>query len=117
MVRMSYPRTLYSPPSHSRSKIGSTSVPPYAVMVWSCARNPIDVRLRMPHVPDTLDARLIEARVPTQTGQLDTCTVAATRGREDRMIHRVVHDGRSDLANGALPGLPEEQRILKEGVS
>ena len=43
MVRMSNPRTLYSPPRKNFSKIGSCVVWPYGRMYSVCTRKPIDV--------------------------------------------------------------------------
>ena len=117
IVRMSKPRTLYSPPRNSFSKIGSWKVPPIGLMNSSCPREAERHPAVLPPEVDALEHRLVEVRVAAEAGQVDRGREPLAGGREDRLIDGVVDDARRDLADDALAADADEQRVAQERVA
>ena len=90
MVRMSKPRTLYSPPRNSFSKIGSSFEPVNEWMYSACAAHAERQPVGLLEEPHALDHRLVEVGVAAEAGEVDRRGEALAAGREDRLVDRVV---------------------------
>ncbi len=117
MVRMSNPRTEYSPPRKSFWKIGSSFEPSMEWMYSPWARMPSDMPRVLTPVPDPLERGLVEVGVAAQAGEVDRGRVADALVGEDRLVDRVVHEARRDLADDALAVRADQQRVAQEGVA
>ena len=89
---MSKPRTLYSPPRNSFSKIGSSFEPLNGWMYSTCAAHAERHPVVLLQIPDALEHRLVEVGVAAEAGEIDRRGEALAGGREDRLVDRVVDD-------------------------
>ena len=88
-------------------------------MYSACARKPSDVRRLAPIGKYLMrfGPRIHEVRVAAEARPIHRQRVARSGGREDRVIDRVVDEARSDLADGPLAALADEQRIREERIA
>ena len=117
MVRMSKPRTLYSPPRNSFSKIGSSVEPVKAWMYSTCAAHAERHPAVLLQEPDAFERRLEEVGVAAEPGEIDRRREAPAGGREDRLVDRVVDEARRDLADDPLAVRADQQRVAQERVA
>src|SRR5207249_4454382 len=68
-------------------------------------------------IGDAFEQRLVVVRVAAEAGQVDRGCDALARGREDRLIDRVVDVGGYYLADDPLPVRTLKQRVGKEGIA
>ena len=60
---------------------------------------------------------LMKLRVAAEAGDVERQRVAPARGREDRVVDRVVDVARADLADRPLAPFADEQRVLQERIA
>ena len=113
---MSKPRTVYSPPRNSFSKIGSVVVSRTGAMNCNCPRTPNEVRDVCRQNLIASDGRLVELRVAAEHRQVDRQREPLAGVREDRVVDRVVHEARDHLAHRAAAARANQQRIENERV-
>ena len=117
MVRMSNPRRLKLSPHRQqledRQPLGGSQ----RRDVLATRPHPERQTRGVAQEPHPLERRLVEMRVAAQTGgQLERRRVPAAGHRKDRMIHRVVHEGRRDRADRPRPARAEQEGVLQERI-
>ena len=86
-------------------------------MYSTCARKPERRAAGVAEEADRLGARLDEVGVAAETGEVARQRQAAAGVREDRVVDRVEHEARDDLADRPLAALPDQQRVLQERIA
>ncbi len=66
---------------------------------------------------DVFEPGLIEICVAPEHREIDRRGEPLALVREDRAVHRVVHEARRDLADHAAAALTDQQRVVDERIA